>query len=118
MKNVRTTLTIALALCVLCCVLTATAETFDRGDYYPRLALVVGVEDTEEEQTVTCLDLSGNLWQFYADSQAWSVGDLVNLLMQNNGGQVEDDEIVEVYFEKHFSFTDAVRWMDDIYAGE
>ena len=93
---------ITIALIALCGIATATAETSDRGEFYPLLTIVTAWENVDEETAlITCMDKEGNLWSFYADRDVWHVGDLANLLMWNVGESLEDQEVIETYFEGH-----------------
>ena len=82
------------------CILPAEAEAADRGEFYPKLAIVVETElVTPDLWVVTCEDREGNLWAFYDNEVVWEVGDIANLLMRDIGEREEDDEIIEVYWE-------------------
>lgn len=77
----------------------AGAEVGDRGEFYPRLTVVVEKEQLGQTWLITCQDKDGELWAFYNDEGEWDVGDIANLLMWNMHEREEDDEVVEVYWE-------------------
>lgn len=82
------------------CALPAGAEAADRGEFYPKLTVVVETELVIPGLwAITCEDREGNLWAFYDDEGTWSVGDIANLLMWNMGEREENDEVIEVYWE-------------------
>lgn len=96
---IATIVTIAIMLSCACAMPTC-AESADRGEFYPKLVVVVETEQISTDLwIITCEDRTGNLWAFYDDAREWSVGDIANLLMWNMGEREEDDEIIEVYWE-------------------
>lgn len=102
---------LTVALIALCGVATATAETADRGEFYPLLTIVTAWENVDEETAlITCMDREGNLWSFYADLNEWKIGDLANLLMWNLGENLEDHEVIETYYEGHADLTAMREW--------
>lgn len=82
------------------------ASMQDRGEFYPLLTIVVEKDYTESWPMVICEDRHGNLWAFYDDDDTWAIGDIANLLMWNMGGSIENDEIIEVYWE---GYTDNLK---------
>ena len=82
------------------CAMPAHAEQ-DKGEFYPRLTIVVEKEQIEESGlwVIYCQDKDGNVWGFYDNKGEWNVGDIANLLMWNVGEREEEDEIIEVYWE-------------------
>lgn len=107
---------VTVLLIVLCG--SALAEVGDRGEFYPRLSVVIGWENVGNLTTVICVDKDGNEWSFYADHGEYQIGDLVNLLMWNLGGEhEEEDEIIEVYYEGRLSVAQMLDWFrmwDDV----
>ena len=78
----------------------AGAEEADRGEFYPKLAVVVDSSKLDSKLwIVTCLDREGHEWTFYDDEGDWEIGDIANLTMWNMGENEEDDELIEVYWE-------------------
>lgn len=71
------------------------AITDDKGKLYPLLTIVV----EKDNKMIICEDKEGNLWTFYDDSDTWSIGDIANLLMLNTCNNMEEDEIIEAYWE-------------------
>jgi hypothetical protein len=102
-KQIRTTIiaTITTIIIIFSCALAlpASAEVGDRGEFYPRLTVVVDVVELGGLRYIACQDKDGNIWGFYDDEAEWDVGDIANLLMWNMGEHEEDDEIIEVYWE-------------------
>lgn len=94
-------ITIIIAIVALCMIAAATAEVGDRGEFYPRLTVVVEREQIADTDlwVIYCQDKDGNVWTFYDDEGEWNVGDIANLLMWNVGECEEEDEIIEVYWE-------------------
>ena len=95
--------TIATIVIMLSCAyaMPAVAEVGDRGEFYPRLTLVVEKEQIANTDLwiIYCQDKDGNVWSFYDDEGEWSIGDIANLLMWSMGEHEEDDTIIEVYWE-------------------
>jgi len=95
--------TIVTIIIMLSCAyaIPATAEVGDRGEFYPRLTVVVETEQIEDSNSwiIYCQDKDGNVWAFFADVNKWDRGDIANLLMWNMGKREEEDEIIEVYWE-------------------
>lgn len=91
----------------------AVAEVGDRGEFYPRLAVVTSYERIGETDlwVITCTDKDGNEWAFYGEKEDAHIGNIYNLLMWNMNEAEEEDEIIEVYFEGRMDL-DALRdWM-------
>ena len=101
MKNCKAWI-VALVIMVIIMVVSgcACAEN-DRGEFYPKLAVVFQVETIGNLNIIYCGDQSQNQWTFFDDENYWHEGDIVNLLMWNMGEKEEDDELVEVYKEGH-----------------
>lgn len=71
-----------------------TAMVLDMG-IYPKTAMVFDVD----EDLVSCKDYCGNVWQFYSDAGDWKTGELVSLLMCDNGTRdISDDVILDVQY--------------------
>jgi len=105
---------ITVAIMLSCaCAMPACAEQ-DRGEFYPRLTVVVEKEQIGESGlwVITCRDKGGNLWAFYDDGGEWDIGDIANLLMWNMGEHEEDDEIIEVYWEGYTEDIDSFFQME------
>ena len=83
---------LVLALCAMMMVgvVSAHAESL-----YPRLCIVIEVYNG----IVICQDKGGNLWAFYNEDDEWEVGDICNLLMDDNSDDITEHEIVEVFWE-------------------
>jgi len=93
---------ITIAIIALFGVATASAEVGDRGEFYPKMSIVTGVEQIGDTNlfTVTVIDKDGHEWSFFDDEGEWQIGDIANLLMWNMSNErEEEDEIVEVYYE-------------------
>lgn len=91
----------------------AVAEVGDRGEFYPRLAVVTSYERIGDTDlyTITVTDKDGNEWGFYGEKEDAHIGNIYNLLMWNMNEAEEEDEIIEVYFEGRMDL-DALRdWM-------
>lgn len=104
---------ITIVIIALCSVATANAEVGDRGEFYPRLAVVTAWErigDTDE-WLITCTDKDGNEWCFFGDEDDAHIGNIYNLLMWNVGQDEEEDEIVEVYFEGCMDHYALMAWL-------
>ncbi len=119
MKKTMRTAIIATAVTIiilLSCAyaIPAGAEKADRGEFYPKLAVVTKTEQLGRLWLVSCEDKEGNIWAFYDDEGTWQVGDIANLLMWNLGEREEDDEIIEVYWEGYTenveSFFHVTNW--------
>ena len=79
--------------------LPACAEIGDRGEFYPRLAVVTSYEQVGDLWIIDCTDKDGMVWSFYGEEEDAHIGNVFNLLMWNMGEAEEDDEIIEVYYE-------------------
>ena len=93
-------------------IIPATAEVGDRGEFYPRLTVVVEKEQVADTGlwVIYCQDKDGDVWTFYDDEGEWDVGDIANLLMWNMGEHEEEDEIIEVYWEGYTEFFSVEGW--------
>ena len=112
MKIVAIATAITIALIALCGIATATAE--DRGEFYPRLAVVIAWENVGENLTrVTCTDKDGNLWDLFTDEGDLKIGDVVNLMMWRVDENPEHDEVTEYYYEGHCTLAEMLHWMVD-----
>ena len=100
MKKVTAIIITIITLCAIATA-TATAEVGDRGEFYPRLTVVVEKEQITDTGlwVIYCQDKDGEVWAFYDDVGDWDVGDIANLLMWNVGEYEEENEIIEVYWE-------------------
>ena len=66
------------------------------GWYYALTTQVVEIDI--ENDTVTCEDCSGNLWQFRG-AEDWQEGDCASLLIESHGtAKIEDDTIRDARF--------------------
>lgn len=93
---------ITIAIIALFGVATASAEAGNRGEFYPKMSVVTGIEQIGDTNlfTVTVIDKDGHEWSFFDDEGEWQIGDIANLLMWNlSNEREEEDEIVEVYYE-------------------
>ena len=97
-KIIAITLSLTLALTLS---LAYAEDMTDRGEFYPLLTIVIDKDYSEQWPIVICEDKQGNIWTFYDDIDIWQIGDIANILMWNMGGNIEDDEVVEVYYEGH-----------------
>ena len=99
MKNPKTVIIATIITCIIIISFTfitpVTAEIGDRGEFYPRLTVVVAIIETK----VYCRDKDGNIWVFFDDEEEWEKGDIANLLMWKKDIHEIYDEIVEVYWE-------------------
>ena len=102
---------IIITIIALCAIATATA---DRGEFYPRLAVVTAYEQIEgtDEWIITCTDKDGKEWAFYGEEEDAHIGNVFNLLMWNVGETETDDEIVEVYYEGRMDHNALRAWLN------
>lgn len=91
----------------------ASAEVGDRGEFYPRLAVVTSYERIGETDlwVITCTDKDGNEWAFYGEKEDAHIGNIFNLLMWNLGANEEEDEIIEVYYEGRMDLKTLYVWL-------
>ena len=102
---------ITIIIVALCGVATANAE--DRGEFYPRLAVVTAYErlgDTDE-WIIDCTDKDGNVWSFFGEKEDAHIGNIFNLLMWNLNEREENDEIIEVYYEGCLDNSALIAWL-------
>ena len=108
-RIIATIITITILTACAC----AIAEVGDRGEFYPRLAVVTSYERIEDSDlwVITCTDKDGNEWAFYGEDEDAHIGNIFNLLMWNLGETEEEDEIVEVYYEGEMTPVELAHWM-------
>ena len=115
-KIIAIAVIITIAILFSCAYAIPAHAEQDRGEFYPRLTVVIEKEQTEEPGwwVVICRDKDGNLWTFYDDEEEWNVGDIANFLMWNTSEHEEDDKIIEVYWEGYtediYSFFQMEGW--------
>ena len=104
---------ITIIIIALCGVATANAEVGDRGEFYPRLAVVTSYERIGEtdEWIITCTDKDGAEWSFFGEKEDAHIGNMYNLLMWNMGEAEENDEIIEVYYEGRLNLEALNDWL-------
>lgn len=109
-----TAITIALIL-TFATMIPASAEVGDRGEFYPRLTVVVGYEHIGDTDMwiIDCMDKDGQVWSFYGEEEDAHIGIMFNLLMWNMGEAEEDDEIIEAYYEGRMDTMQMMKWMED-----
>ena len=93
--------TMVTAIIMLSCAFALSAGAEEYGEFYPRLTVVVSIDNVPNESRIYCQDKNGNIWSFYSDDTTWVKGDIVNLLMWNNSDDITEHEIIEVYLEGH-----------------
>ena len=104
MKEVKA---VIIATIITCLIIVSTAfalpaQAESRPEFYPRLTIVVSIDDSNDTYCVNCLDKDGNIWSFYAyheDGEEWAEGDIVNLFMMTIDEIEENDQVIEVYWE-------------------
>ena len=111
--TIATTLTIALILS-FACIMPASAEVGDRGEFYPRLAVVTAYEQVGDTDlwVIYCTDKDGEVWSFYGEEEDAHIGMMYNLLMWNMGEAEEEDEIIEVYYEGRMDTMQMAQWLN------
>ena len=68
-----------------------TSPTYTANDLYGLTTVITDITD----DTVTCIDINGNEWQFTDTSEDWFEGDIAALVMFDNGTpEIEDDKII------------------------
>ena len=104
---------ITIAMIALFGIATATAEVGDRGEFYPRIAVVTAYEKIGDSDlwVITCTDKDGDEWAFYGEEEDAHIGNIFNLLMWNMGENEEEDEIVEVYYEGRMDLKTLYAWL-------
>ena len=110
--TIATIITVAIML-ACACVLPASAEVGDRGEFYPRLTVVTSYErlgDTDE-YIINCTDKDGMVWSFYGEEEDAHIGTMFNLLMWNMHEEEEQDEVIEVYYEGTMNAVEMARWL-------
>ena len=93
-STIKTIIAAVLAATIL--IILAACSAPKPSETYASVATVTEVNyDTD---TVICIDAAGNLWEF-TETDDWQVGDLVALLMDNNGtSNIYDDIILHAYY--------------------
>jgi hypothetical protein len=109
---IATTITVAIIFACACAI-PASAEVGDRGEFYPRLAVVTAYENIEgtDEWIITCTDKDGEEWAFYGEEEDAHIGNVFNLLMWNMGEAEEEDEIMEAYYEGRMDHHALSAWL-------
>lgn len=88
-------LVLSLILCGFLIWFVCTGEPAHSEDetaqYYALVTVVTAID--QEQDTVSCEDSNGNVWEFYG-AEDWQVGDCANLLMDTMGTEkIYDDEV-------------------------
>ncbi len=107
----KKTIAIIIATITLFAIATASAEIGDRGEFYPRLAVVTSYETVGDLWIINCTDKDGMVWSFYGEEEDAHIGAMFNLLMWNMGEKEEEDEIIEVYYEGEMSPVQMAQWI-------
>lgn len=91
----------------------ACAEVGDRGEFYPRLAVVTAYERIGDTDLwiIEVTDKDGEVWSFYGEEEDAHIGIMFNLLMWNMGEREEEDEIIEVYYEGRMDQQAMMAWL-------
>lgn len=110
-KIVTIATAITIALIALCGIATANAEVGDRGEFYPRLAVVTSYEKVGDLWIIDCTDKNGMTWSFYGEEEDAHVGILFNILMWSMNEVEEEDEVVEVYYEGRLTPTEMIKFL-------
>jgi hypothetical protein len=117
----KTTKIITIATAITCAIiiacsvaLPACAEVGDRGEFYPRLAVVTGYERIGDTDlwVIDVTDKDGMVWSFYGEEEDAHIGIMFNLLMWNMGEREEEDEIIEVYYEGRMDDHQLMEWLN------
>jgi len=105
--------TIITIIIMLSCASLVSAEAEDRGEFYPKLAVVTGYErigDTDE-WVIYLTDRDGQVWSFYGEAEDAHIGILFNMLMWNMSEVEEEDELIEVYYEGRLTPTEMTKFL-------
>lgn len=88
-------------------------ERHDRGEFYPKLTVVTGYEQIEgtDEWLIFCTDRNGICWTFYGEEEDAHIGTMFNLLMWNMGGNINEDEIIEAYYEGEIDIYQMIEFL-------
>ena len=102
-KQIKTAIitTILVSIIIVSCAFTMPTTAEDRGEFYPKLTVIFKIERVDDLWVVYCIDKTQNIWSFFDYEDAWTIGDIANLLMRNMGGNEENDEIIKVYWESY-----------------
>ena len=94
-------------------VLPVCAEIGDRGEFYPRLAVVTAYERIGDTDLwiIDVTDKDGQVWSFCGEEEDAHIGNMYNLLMWNMGEAEEDDEIIETYYEGRMDDNALMAWL-------
>lgn len=114
-KIITVATAITMAIIIACSfALPAVAEVGDRGEFYPRLAVVTGYERIGDTDlwVIEVTDKDGEVWNYYGEEEDAHIGLMVNLLMWNMGEREEDDEIIEVYYEGRMDTMQMMEWLN------
>lgn len=66
----------------------------EADNLYLLSGIVTEVECNSDYDTVTMEDMSGNLFQWFADCNDWKEADNVTCIMDNNGTETNTDDMV------------------------
>ena len=69
-------------------------KTLNHGESNLYALTTVVIEVDRDNDTVTCEDYNGNLWEFYG-AEDWVEGDCASLLMNSQGTQKIYDDTIE-----------------------
>lgn len=116
-KTIKTIIIATIVTCAImiscACAMPACAEVGDRGEFYPRLAVVTAYEQIGDTDlwVIEVTDKDGEVWSFYGEEEDAEIGNIFNLLMWNLGEAEEADEIVEVYYEGRLDNAGLMAWL-------
>lgn len=79
------------AFILIVCMMSPTAHALETyKGYYAKTAVVTAIEP---ENTIYCTDCHRMEWVFQS-SDGWYLGDIVSMLMYDNGTEDENDDII------------------------
>ena len=99
MNKIKDFVVSIIIICVLLFILFGYASP-KTSELYPLTARIVSLD--YENDIVTCIDGTGNLWDFY-ECDDWQIDDFVSLLMNDNGTpEMIYDDIIEMVRYSNF----------------
>ena len=97
MKNIIC-LTLTALFILLAGVCAVNTDNNTTTDIYTKTAQIVEIDILND--TVTCVDSTGEAWEFYG-AEDWQEGDFVALTMDTKGTKdIYDDEIIETIYKE------------------
>lgn len=76
-------------------IIVLSCNIFSFADYNNLYAIAMVVYKTDIENNIIIFrDFNGNLWQYQTEVEDWLIGDIAEILMDNNDTKIIYDDII------------------------